>query len=215
MRRSSCVRTRSLHGSTAPPRARRLSADGSADLDGDGLPELWGTSGDPSNPTAVRRVVSRGSPPEVWKRLGRWLPGQDYDRDGISDLIGPDAAERSEVDAISGRDGRVLWSARPDRSGTPVPRTGGSLFRFVPLAEGVGDLDGDGVPEIALSRERFGDAFKADDTATAQLASTSSRAGRAESSGPIRKSRVIVFRRSAASATSLPSRSMAEMIFWP
>jgi Protein kinase domain len=134
---------------------------GSADLSGDGLPELWGTAADRANPSTVRRVVAFGRPAEVWKRLGRWQLGRDYDADGVPDLVGPEASRHNEVDAISGRDGHVLWKAAPGQSGQKIVITSDAPeFRYVPFPEKLGDLDGDGAPEVAVTREQTSRAVR-------------------------------------------------------
>ena len=127
---------------------------GSGDLDGDGIPELWGTSSYQATPAGVRRLVVSGRPSESWKRLGRWEVGRDYDRDGVADMVGPAAGRHNEVDAISGRNGHVLWHATPDQSSV-LNRdvTEGSSFGFVPLPEKLGDLDGDGIPDVVLTQD--------------------------------------------------------------
>jgi serine/threonine protein kinase len=136
-----------------------LHPTGSADLDGDGIPELWGTSTWLSSPDTIRPVVVAGLSAERWQRLGRWEVGRDYNRDGVADLVGPASTHHNEVNAISGRDGSILWATKPDLSGaTNWGDSGGSPYHFVPLPEKTGDLDGDGVPEIAMTRERRDDA---------------------------------------------------------
>jgi tRNA A-37 threonylcarbamoyl transferase component Bud32 len=103
--------------------------DGIADLDGDGLLDLYGHSGG-------QRVTVRGIPPEVWRRPATWrwrrssenlfqdrannklsyltgpVPHADLDGDGIADILYFPRPLRSDSDVIqaySGRDGRLLW----------------------------------------------------------------------------------------------------------
>jgi hypothetical protein len=115
-----------------------LTVDGIADLDGDGLLDLYGRSGN-------QRVTVRGIPPEVWRRPGRWrwgatddeininrekkfmdlekklplyftgpVPHADLDGDGVADVLRYAEDDKTEpiLQAYSGRDGRPLW-ARP------------------------------------------------------------------------------------------------------
>ncbi len=132
---------------------------GSADIDGDSVPELWGTLTFAATPDTIRPVVVSGLQAESWKRLGRWEIGRDYNRDGVPDLVGPASTRHTEVDAISGRDASIIWATKPDLSGvTNWGDGGGSLYHFTPLPEKIGDFDGDGVPDVALTRERRIDA---------------------------------------------------------
>ena len=113
-----------------------------ADLDGDGLAELFWERG-------KQWHVVAGSPAESW----RWLPpsqacreacptrraggsrAQDVDIDGIPDLLN---AGSGRTAVISGRTGTLLW---------PWPVAGeGSTAVFRPPPEG--DLDGDGRPDV-------------------------------------------------------------------
>jgi outer membrane protein assembly factor BamB/predicted Ser/Thr protein kinase len=141
-----------------------------ADLDGDGLPDLCYTHTvqtmlelDENVPGRIQAVAQattvklhavRGLPPEAWRRLGSWYVGQDLDGDGIPDLIRYDAASGDAV-AVSGRDGKVLWGPGlhpvPARPATPTVHTTSPArvafgeILMPPLPEG--DLNGDGVPD--------------------------------------------------------------------
>src|SRR5262249_3139525 len=109
---------------------------GTADLDGDGLPDLYGLrqggSGQPD-----RLHAFRGGPPESWRRLAPWpaaaagTPEEDprttsslppppppgaLDGDGPPDLLAfrtsaPDDPPEPPLRAYSGKDGRTLWKA--------------------------------------------------------------------------------------------------------
>jgi tRNA A-37 threonylcarbamoyl transferase component Bud32 len=117
-----------------------VTVEGIADLDGDGLLDLYGRRGD-------QLVTVSGSAPELWRRPGCWrwqwlrysndgyvrghnyrtpiyltgpIQDADLDGDGIADVlfIGP---SESKCRAFSGRDGRLLWewSWRDEKGGAP------------------------------------------------------------------------------------------------
>ena len=78
----------------------------SADLDGDGLPDLYYAV----KPQGYARLMTvRGAPPVAWRRLcaGQLQAAGDFDSDGIDDLLAP----QSNIDlvALLGRDGGLLW----------------------------------------------------------------------------------------------------------
>ena len=91
-----------------------------ADLDGDGLEDLWGS-------VDGKLRAYRGEAPEAWRVLGRYRKAGDLDGDGIADVLSDDLRIRPEIDeesrktltavAHSGRDGRVLWRTRLDYQG--------------------------------------------------------------------------------------------------
>ena len=128
----------------------------SVDLDGDGIPDLIGfkesiqTIPDARDyaGNAVTGVVLgqgsietiRGAPPEAWRRLGMFQPVADFDGDGIPDLVA-NSSDPGWVSAISGRDGRLLWSSRVQ-----------GQLAFGPSKESTGfvDVDGDGVPDLFM-----------------------------------------------------------------
>jgi outer membrane protein assembly factor BamB len=122
---------------------------GVADLNRDGLPDLYGTA---AEGTMLRAF--RGAPPEPWRLLGNaWQPGQDFDGDGIADVI--DTNDPEHTTALSGDDGHRLWQAD----------IGGLMKVVPPLPDG--DLDGDGVADVLLV---------ANSTSSWQVTSTSLRA---------------------------------------
>jgi predicted Ser/Thr protein kinase len=135
-----------------------LSFPKTADLDGDGLADLWGSV------EGTLRAF-RGEAPEAWRVLGQLQVAGDLDGDGFSDVISGDLAtpeeaqrrERAEsrtVVARSGRDGRPIWCTALD------PWDGwyslGEWTRGYTLdtfARGRGDLDGDGTPDVLVRRD--------------------------------------------------------------
>jgi hypothetical protein len=105
----------------------------------------------PDTPTG-KFVVLRGSPPEAFRRLDRWVEEQDFDGDGIADLsrsmggMGVDYG----VQIASGRDGHIMAKWKTEWPETPRSGTVGEAQSFpVPL----GDFDGDGLADLLLTRE--------------------------------------------------------------
>ena len=133
-----------------------------ADLDGDGLEDLWGS-------VEGKLRAFRGGPPEAWRSLDELVPVADLDGDGLADALAlklHSAAgfEKVKLDnrtavARSGRDGRVLWTRKLDDGEGSLnwetwfgarPRIDWTLSTF-PLHRG--DLDGDGSPEVIVTGE--------------------------------------------------------------
>ncbi len=91
----------------------------SADLSGDGLPDLYYTV----SPQGFTRLMTlRGAPPTAWRRLdnGSMYPVEDLDGDGIADAV---IARGADYAAISGQTGRVLWQSSTigNSLGPPAP----------------------------------------------------------------------------------------------
>ncbi len=147
-----------------------LTYPGVADLDGDGLMDLWG-HGD-----SVLQAF-RGQAPEIWRALGKYAPAGrapgpltqglaepavDFDRDGFADaLIGifhapsPQSSEPTgsrTIVARSGRTGRAIWKTRLDSR--PFWDDTESDEAYVNEASPlpVGDFDGDGIPDVVVWR---------------------------------------------------------------
>ncbi len=121
---------------------RAVPATQPVDLDADGVPDLLAIQ-------AGMAYSIRGAAPVLWQRLGQWDAAQDFDGDGVRDLLrGPDNDMGRHVSeparpctAISGRNGTQLW--RADAHGQ----------QFVALPPPHGDLDGDGVSDaVAIER---------------------------------------------------------------
>ena len=128
-----------------------------ADLDGDGLTDLWGS-------VNGNLVAYRGQTTEAWRVLGRHHSAADLDGDAIADVISDDLRVRPSIDvnsrktlmaaAHSGRDGRVLWRAMLEYQGPwlEVMAESEPGYTLSTFARPGGDLDGDGVPEISAIR---------------------------------------------------------------
>jgi hypothetical protein len=140
-----------------------------ADLDGDGLADLWGDAGG-----EVRAF--RGEAPEAWRALGEFKPAAapdqepgvaagsvvDFDGDGIGDALSAsresgtdeadDASSAYTAVARSGRDGRAIWKTALDPWENwlePDARCSYDLSAF-PLPRG--DFDGDGTPDVVVTK---------------------------------------------------------------
>lgn len=128
---------------------------GAGDLDGDGRADiLVGAETDPTGGMNAGRVAafSGADHAALWARegaVGAFLgsgaaPLGDVDDDGVPDVVvgarGAGAAGKGAVYVLSGVDGGDL---HPPHEAGP---TGGNLGQF--FVAGVGDLDGDGVPDV-------------------------------------------------------------------
>jgi outer membrane protein assembly factor BamB len=128
-----------------------------ADFDGDGIPDLYHFRPDHPYQGAWpgKLHTLRGLPPAAWHRLGRVTPAQDFDGDGVADLLGglppanPSTSSASSgLFAVSGRDGRILWQ---------VPVQGMSPNRQLDRTATAGPPagDGDGLAGVLLSTEAW------------------------------------------------------------
>lgn len=136
------------HSVTLPKEGRGEHDCRIADLNGDGIPDLYYVRQASWN--APRLFAIKGTPPEAWRRLGKPDPAQDYNRDGHAELIEGDPNQWAEpVKVISGRDGRLLSTIRIDwdasMSSTEEQR------HFPPLP--FGDLDGDKVADLLITEK--------------------------------------------------------------
>ena len=146
-----------------------LSWPNVADLDGDGLDDLWGS-------VEGKLHAFRGEVPETWRALGEYLPAADLDGDGKGDVLSVESSRRpgdrySKIEsdfavARSGEDGRLLWRARV--SPPPSDSSNFDKFKSIPMAGQPdehflsryvvgtralpeGDLDGDGTPDVLVT----------------------------------------------------------------
>jgi hypothetical protein len=146
-----------------------------ADLDGDGLLDLWG-----DDQGELRAF--RGEGPEAWRALGGFYPAHiaafvpteafrpaaDFDGDGIGDTLiaginapgeaptlaspGVTQGSRTAV-ARSGRDGHLLWKARLDVRRGWLDRDLGESYSLTCFPLPAGDLDGDGTPDVLVQED--------------------------------------------------------------
>ena len=139
-----------------------------ADLDNDGLTDLWGELGHELR-------AFRGEAPEAWRALGEFDPAGaanvktviagkssvDLDGDGIGDALvkGVEAPGtwRHETTgshtalARSGRDGHVIWKTGVDPSESWFDSGAGECYELSAFPLPHGDFDGDGTPDVIVS----------------------------------------------------------------
>ena len=95
-----------------------MASHGAADLDGDGLTDLWGES-------AGELRAFRGETTETWRSLGGFVPAGDLDGEGVADAITPlvvaptrDPSKNTTGSAWPSwcwaRDGSILWKSLLD-----------------------------------------------------------------------------------------------------
>jgi hypothetical protein len=137
------------------------AVDGLDDIDADGHADL--VVGSPAADFGAGRVGavtahSGASGAMLWQRAGSQLDvafgyvlarAGDLDGDGLRDVIAcgfdPSATPSGYVEALSGASGAPIWSA----SGSPGDGFGST-------AATLGDVDGDGVDDVAVGAPRFG-----------------------------------------------------------
>ena len=135
-----------------------------ADLDGDGLGDLWGD-------VEGELRAFRGETPEAWRALGQFSPASslylrpngveypavDLDRDSIADTLSePDVPGFLEREAQgthaavarSGHDGHVIWKTVLDGWDHWSESNCRHWYELEALGSKDGDLDGDGTADI-------------------------------------------------------------------
>ena len=140
-----------------------------ADLDGDGLADLWGEA------DGELRAF-RGEVPEAWRALGRFGPPDarnglvdvhavstvDFDGDHIGDaLLGVVRAPGATASvttgsrtamARSGRDGHVIWKTVLDPREHWFEPSRGESYGLTAFPAPEGDFNGDGTPDVIVQK---------------------------------------------------------------
>ncbi len=185
-------------------RAMGLIRASVADLDGDGLLDLWGEA-------EGQLRAFRGEPPEAWRALGQFPPAwkldytgspnieraaADLDGDGIADTLcgrlnftGDSTSEpkgsRTAI-ARSGRDGHVLWKTVLDPPWLWFWPESGRSYNFAAFPLPAGDLDCDGTPDVVVQKFTDDEQAIGRQLATLPLSVLSGRDGRQLwSAGPL------------------------------
>ena len=169
-----------------------------ADLDGDGIDDIWGE-------VDGQLRAFRGQAPEAWRaprsvRAGRRIAAFSRQRPGRRRHRGcpdrPGAYLRWFVAAPDGQphghrplrhDGHVLWKSVLDPPGIWFDRDRGDSYEFSTFPMPAGDLDSDGMPDVLVKRDvsRFSQAA-IERPAALPLQALSGRTGRfLWSAGPL------------------------------
>ncbi len=176
-------------------RVMGLSRVGAADLDGDGLVDLWGEADG-------QLRAFRAEPPEAWRALGSFVPARkadpwtasidrgaaDLDGDGIADALSAqlsfsgnsssdETGSRTAL-ARSGRDGHALWKTVLDPPWLWFWPEPGRSYRVAALPLPAGDLDGDGTGDILVEKFIQNEAMVGRQPAALPLELLSGRDGR-------------------------------------
>lgn len=175
-----------------------------ADLDGDGLLDLWGD-------TDGQLRAFRGELPEKWRTLARFSPAAkwdpmsglssnpqavDLDSDGIGDTLfaglslsgnsasGP-RGSRTAI-ARSGRDGRLLWKTVLDPPRFWLDRDPARSYGMAAFPLPAGDLDGDGTADVIVQKNEYDEPAITREPASLPIRALSGRTGRPLwSAGPL------------------------------
>ncbi len=181
-----------------------LARTSAADLDGDGLVNLWGDADG-------ELVAFRGEPPEAWRSLDGMQPAWqaqephgwsrnsravDLDGDGVGDTLSarlkfqgnPSTGAMGTRTALarSGRDGHLLWKTTldPPRHWFDADRS--RTYELAAFPPPQGDLDGDGTPDVIVRKSEDVPPANERRPATLPLQALSGRTGRPLwSAGPL------------------------------